>query len=157
ESNDLGFHTTGDRWGMHVVGISRNVTPGKVIRSRTMWLSKFYTWNFNRNLQSDGTMGNFNATFLNYWNVTGTAIISRRALDDRLTRGGPLAENAADRNINWSFGSDGRKPISFDFNNSYAWNVVGAWSHGVNVNLNLKPADGVTVSVGPEWNRSYGI
>jgi len=157
ESNDLGFHTTGDRFGMHVVGIWRNVTPGKLLRSRSLWVSKFYTWNFNREMQSDGLMSNFNATFLNYWNVSGTTIISRRALDDRLTRGGPLAENAADRNINWSIGSDGRKPISFDVGNSYAWNVLGAWNRGVNVNLNIKPADGVTLSVGPEWNRSYGI
>ena len=35
ESNDLGFHSNGDRAGAHAVVIWRNVTPGRVIRSRT--------------------------------------------------------------------------------------------------------------------------
>jgi hypothetical protein len=157
ESNDLGFHTTGDRAGAHGVIIWRNVTPGNVIRSRTIWLSKFWVWNFNREIQNDGTMVNANATFLNYWNVGANAVIDRRALDDRLTRGGPLAENAADRNISWNIGSDGRKTFSMDVNNSYSWNVAGGWSRNLGLNFNVKPADGITLSLGPEWNRSYGI
>ena len=157
ESNDLGFHTTGDRAGAHGVLIWRNVTPGKVIRSRNFWLSKFWVWNFNRELQSDGTMGNASFTFMNYWNAGVNAIVNRRSLDDRLTRGGPLAENAADRGITWNLGTDGRKPFSMDVNNSYSWNVRGGWSRSVGLNVNLKPADRMLISVGPEWNRSYGI
>jgi len=157
ESNDLGFHTTGDRAGMHVVGIWRNVTPGKILRSRNLWVSKFYTWNFNREIQSDALMSNFNATFLNYWNIGATGFFGRRGLDDRLTRGGPLAENAAERNVNWSIGSDGRKALSFDIGNSYGWNAAGGWNHGLNVNVNIKPADRISLSVGPEWTRSYGF
>ena len=157
ESNDLGFHTTGDRAGTHAVVFWRNVTPGKVLRSRNWWVSKFYTWNFNREILSDALMTNFNATFLNYWNVGATGFFGRRALDDRLTRGGPLAENAAERMYNFNIGSDGRKPLSFDTGYSHGWNAAGGWNHSVNVSLNLKPADGVALSVGPEWNRSYGI
>ena len=122
-----------------------------------MWLSKFWVWNSIREIQNDGTMGNVNVTFMNYWNAGANAVIDRRALDDRLTRGGPSAENAADRNIAWNIGTDGRKAFSIDVNNSYSWNVVGGWNRNLGLNFNLKPADGVTLSVGPEWNRSYGI
>ena len=155
ESNDLGFQTTGDRAGAHGVLFWRNVTPGRIVRSRNVWVSKFWTWNFNRDLQSDGVMGNLSVTFANYWNGSVQAIVNRRSLDDRLTRGGPLALNSGDRGFNGSIGTDGRKPVSIDVNGSYnRSSLLDGWSRTLGLSFNLKPADGVTVTLGPEWNRS---
>ena len=155
ESNDLGFHTTGDRAGAHGVLFWRNVTPGRVIRSRNFWISKFWVWNFNRELQSDGLMGNFSVTFMNYWSGNVQAIVNRRALDDRLTRGGPLARNAGDHGFNGSLGTDGRKPFSIDINGGYNHsNALDGWSRNVGLSFNVKPTDGVTLTFGPDWSRS---
>src|SRR5204863_8621000 len=38
ESNDLGFHGTGDRSGAHAVFLWRGVTPNRSTRSRSMWV-----------------------------------------------------------------------------------------------------------------------
>ena len=40
ESNDLGFHGTGDRAGAHAVVIWRGVTPNRISRFRSIWAAK---------------------------------------------------------------------------------------------------------------------
>jgi hypothetical protein len=54
---------TGDRAG--AFRLPRNVTPGKVLRSRSWWVAKAWTWNFNRELQVDAYHGNA-FTFVNH-------------------------------------------------------------------------------------------
>ena len=57
---------TGDRAGAHAVSIWRKVQPDRLTRSRSFWISKWYTWNFGRQLQGDGLQWNGNATLNNY-------------------------------------------------------------------------------------------
>src|SRR6266850_6637208 len=92
ESNDLGFLSTGDRAGAHAVLLVRDVKTRRYSRSWNAWIAKFYTWNFGRELQSDGLSGSVNWNLLNYWNINTNGGRYRRALDDRLTRGGPSAQ-----------------------------------------------------------------
>ena len=88
ESNDLGFLSTADRGGMHAVWTLRDNTPGRLLRSRFFWFGKWYTWNFNRDLQSDGAQGSYQMQFLNYWNLNVNSGWNRTTQNDRLTRGG---------------------------------------------------------------------
>ena len=54
ESNDLGFHGTGDRGGAHVVYQWRNPNPNRFARSRQFWVAKWWTWNYAGERQGDG-------------------------------------------------------------------------------------------------------
>jgi hypothetical protein len=155
ESNDLGFLGSGDRAGAHGVFIWRNVTPGRVLRQRNAWVAKFWTWNFGRQVQADGVLGNTFFQFLNYWNMGINAGYFRRTWDDRLTRGGPLAVNPSSRDLNAFVNSDSRRWLSFEAFTNLSSNGSGAgWRKNVGVSLNLKPSSKLTVSTGPELRTS---
>ncbi|HEY9465139.1 MAG TPA: DUF5916 domain-containing protein [Vicinamibacterales bacterium] len=156
ESNDLGFHSNGDRAGAHGVLIWRNVTPGQWLRDRTIWVAKAYTWNFARELQSDviGSQGRF--TLVNYWNAGAAIFANRHAPDDRLTRGGPMAMSPRGFDLNGWVNTDDRKRLSLNINAGISDNAAGGWGRSLGVTFNIKPSDRFTLSTGPDWNRSYG-
>src|SRR5205814_2309940 len=87
ESNDLGFHTNGDRFGAHAVLLWRNETPDRWTRSRSVWIARAWGWNFDRQPVAGIYMGCFNATYLNYWASTICANAGPPGVDDQLTRG----------------------------------------------------------------------
>jgi hypothetical protein len=157
ESNDLGFHGNGDRAGAHAVVMFRNVTPGRIIRNRNTWVAKFWNWNFARELQGDGIGTQTNVTFMNYWSGGAALFVGRHALDDRLTRGGPATRNPTGYSFNVYGNTDDRKPLSLDVNAGFGDDTAGGWNRSLGLSLNLKPSARLTLSTGPEWNRSYGF
>ena len=62
ESNDLGFHSRGDRAGGHGVLLWRKQPPDRFTRSRGWWLAKAWTWNFDGDMLSNLWMGCADAT-----------------------------------------------------------------------------------------------
>jgi hypothetical protein len=157
ESNDLGFHGTGDRAGTHAVFQLRDVTPRRFSRSRSMWISKYWTWNFAREVQSNGLIGQAYWEFLNYWNVNGQVGHNWRALDDRLTRGGPSMVNPGGTFGNVNVNTDSRKAVSLNVNGSFNRNGEGGWNRTTGINLQLKPSAGVSISLGPSLNRQHVV
>jgi hypothetical protein len=154
ESNDLGFHGTGDRAGMHAVWTLRNNTPGRVLRSRFFWFGKWYTWNYNRDLQSDGAQGSFQMQVLNYWNLNVNSGWNQATQNDRLTRGGPSAANPASQFFNINGGTDSRQVLSMNGFYTRNWCACGG-NYGTGVTVNYKPSARLTISTGPNWNRSH--
>ncbi len=154
ESNDLGFHGTGDRVGAHVVFQIRDVTVRRFSRSRSAWIAKHWSWNFGRELQNDGLNYQMNWQFLNYWSVNGGGNFKWETLDDRLTRGGPSATNPSGGFWNANASSDQRQRVSINLNLNGTWSDVGAWAENLNPTLTIKPSAGVNISLGPSWNRS---
>jgi hypothetical protein len=157
ESNDVGFHSNGDRAGAHGVVIWRNVTPGRILRDRMIWVAKAYTWNFARELQSDVIGAQTRATFLNYWSAGASMFANRHSPDDRLTRGGPMAMSPRAYDLNSWINTDDRKRLSLNFNLGIKDDAAGGSGHSLGVTFNLKPSDRLTLSTGPDWNRSYGF
>jgi len=157
ESNDLGFHHSGDRAGGHGVLLWRKTSPDRFTRYRQVWVAKWWNWNFNRELQGDGWHMAAHATFLNYWNLSGNFGLQRRVQDDRLTRGGPSAVNPGGRFLNVNFNSDSRKWVSIEASGGYGWTDVGGWDINSGVSVSLKPSSSLTISTGPQWNRSRAM
>ncbi len=157
ESNDLGFFGTGDRAGGHVVYFTRNVTPGRVLRSRSWWAAKWWTWNFARQLQGDGVQGNAFFTFLNYWSIGTNLSWRRRVEDDRLTRGGPTAAQPASHSWNLNGSTDRRRFVSLEFFLNRNGTAAGGWSRNAGVTVNLRPSPMLSISTGPQLNRSSTI
>ena len=125
ESNDIGFLTTGDRFGGHAVVMWRDVTPGKIVREWNAWAAKWWTFNFNRERQGDGVNSNSWVQFNNYWNVNGGLGIFREVLDDRLTRGGPSAILPAATRWNINLNSDERHLLSISTGYNWSRNEAG--------------------------------
>src|SRR5258705_6155596 len=125
ESNDLGFLSTGDRAGMHAVFFFRDVKPRRYSRSWNAWIAKYYTWNFGRELQSNGLSVSANWNSLNYWNINTNVGRNERTLDDRLTRGGRSAEAPGGTNWNINMNSDSRKGMSLGAGARIRWTDGG--------------------------------
>jgi hypothetical protein len=157
ESNDLGFHSTGDRAGAHTVVMYRSVTPTRLSRNWSAWGAKWWNWNYGRELQGDGWNSQANWTFLNYWNINGQTGTRRRVLDDRLTRGGPSTANPGGGFWNVNVNSDSRKRVTFGWNANYSWSDVGGWSKNTSASVTFKPTAGVLINVGPSWNHQNVI
>jgi hypothetical protein len=155
ESNDLGFHGTGDRGGAHGVFFWRDNRPNRFARSRQFWVSKWWTWNYAREIQGDGINAQAGVDFLNYWSLSANAGWSPRTLDDRLTRGGPSASNPADGFWNIQGRTDSRRAVSLSGNGSYNWNDAGGWGRTLNLSVSLKPFSRLTISTGPNWSRNH--
>ena len=154
ESNDLGFMNTADRAGAHTVFFWRNVTPGNVLRQRSWWIAKYWTWNYARDLQADGVQGNMFFQLLNYTTFGVNGNVRRRVQDDRLTRGGPSAALPAGRNANAFFNTDSRKWLSVNSFTGYFWNEEDSWSSNSGVSVNIKPSPKLTISTGPNFMTS---
>ena len=157
DSNDLGFHGTGDRGGAHAVYFWRDVQPNRLTRQWQWWLAKWWTWNYAGELQGNGYNGQIGATFLNYWNAGFNAGWRHRTLDDRLTRGGPSALSPSLAFWNVNAGTDSRQAFSASGNASYSWTEEGGWQWNGGTSFNIKPSPKVTISTGPSWNRSHFI
>jgi hypothetical protein len=113
ESNDLGFQNGGDMAGTHIVVYWRKPNPDKWTRSRYLWASKWWTWNFAKELQGNGFSMETGFTSKSYWNYWFYTSQNRRVLDDRLTRGGPSASRPSYGFVDIGTQSDSRKKISF--------------------------------------------
>jgi hypothetical protein len=157
EVNDLGFMGTGDRAGAHAVSTWRKVQPDRLTRSRSFWVSKWYTWNFGRQIQGDGVQLNGNATLNNYTDLNSGMGLVRRVQDDRLTRGGPSASNPSGGFWYSNVNSDQRKPVSVEVNTNLNWNETASRERSVNLSFTLKPSSRLTVSTGPRWNWSHAV
>jgi hypothetical protein len=153
ESNDLGFLSTGDRAGAHSVLVFRNTQPTRVSRQWTAWVSKWWAWNFGRELQGDGVSAHADWQFLNYWDLNSSMTLNRRVLDDRLTRGGPPVLSPGGAYYELSMSSDGRKPLSLGAFANRSTNEFGAVSANIGTSVTIKPSSRVILDIEPQWNR----
>ena len=156
ESNDVGFHSNGDRAGGHGVLMWNHPKTTRVTRGMGLWIARAFGWNFNRQLLNNQWYGCGNATLMNYWNLNACGNYTHRVFDDGLTRGGPIAVNPASKGISGNMGTDSRKPVSLDFNGQHYVSKDGGWNTSANVSVNFKPASALTISTGPEFSRSHG-
>ncbi len=157
ESNDLGYHTQGDAAGGHGVFGWRKLNPDRLTRSRSLYVAKFWTWNFNRELQSDGWYLSGSATLRNYWSVNVSAASHRGAFDQALTRGGPAMRVPSGGSASAGLGTDSRKPVALSLGGAYAWNAAGGRGSDVSVSLTFKPSSELLLSTGPEVTRTDAI
>jgi hypothetical protein len=112
-------------------------------------VAKAYTWNFARELQSDGLGSQARVTFLNYWNAGAAIFANRHSPDDRLTRGGPMAMSPRAFDLNGWVNTDGRKPLSLNINAGINDNAAGGWGRSLGVTFNIKPSERLTLSTVP--------
>jgi hypothetical protein len=92
--------------------------------------------------------------FLNYWYVNGGGLVWRRALDDRLTRGGPTTIAPAGSFSSINAGTDPRRWFSVQANIERSASDEGGWSNDAILTFSIKPSSMVTISIGPQWKRS---
>jgi hypothetical protein len=157
DSSDVGFNFMSDRAGMHAAYQWRNPKVNRVVRERFLALAKFYTWNYGREMQSDGIFALGNVQFTNYWTLFGNALYFRGAQDDRGTRGGPSMASPPARGAFLGVESDSRKRLRLAANGNYESNEAGAWNVNASLNLRFIPAASLEISSGPSFGRTHAL
>ena len=156
EINDVGFHGRVDY---------RAVSPfwGWQWNQRDKWsLDKFvgFWWNGVTNTAGDVIYNGYgtstSVTLANHqaFNIGGN--LQMATMDDRLLRGGPLAENPASWSVNASFNTDSRRKAWLNPNASFNRNIDDAsWGGNASLYLETRPTSQLRVTLGPNYSRSY--
>ena len=151
EVNDLGFQRRVDRISGSATGGYHWTKPGKVLREASAFLFLGPSWNYDwNNIQN--AIGAFSfGTFRNFWSYNASATFTARALDDRLTRGGPLAASPAGWNASAGVGTDNRRPVSLNAVASYSINDASGWRLFASPGVDWRPSGAVSLSLGPNY------
>jgi len=153
EVNDAGFVSNVDRMGMHAALVFLEPTPDRFSRSRSLFVGKWNVWNFAHDAMSDGLFSQFNATLRNYWSVSVTALGTRWAYSDRMTRGGPIMRAPGGWQTSAELEGDERKPVVWSVQGEYESSSDGSWSGKGEVSFTFKPLPSLEIRFGPEFTR----
>jgi hypothetical protein len=149
EVNDLGFQRDADRRVLSGQVQYLQQQPTRLVRRWQVSASADQTWNFGGNELERGVSLYFFTQLHNYWTAYGTGGRGFPALDDRLTRSGPLARDPGDWYLDLNVTTDDRRPV-FAWGNAYVWrDGGGSWTASGNASLSIKPAPGLKLRVGP--------
>ena len=156
EINDVGFHGRVDY---------RAVSPflGLQSNQKDSWsLSKFAgvwwngVWNGDNDVIYNGYGASASASFLNNQGASIGGNLQMATMDDRLLRGGPLAENPANWGVNASFNTDSRRKVWFNPFVSYSKNIDDAsWGGNASLYMETRPSTQVRVTIGPNYSRNF--
>ena len=152
EVNDLGYQTRVDRIsGAGFLG-HRWTKPGKVFRQAAASLSVGPSWNYGGDLIQMNIGGNALGQFLNYWGVNVFAFHYQQAVDDRLTRGVPLALSPESWSLGGNVFSDGRKSVNAGLFMFYNHEAAGGWNLQISPNVTWHPSSAIVVRLGPSYS-----
>ncbi|CAN5614617.1 hypothetical protein BH23GEM9_BH23GEM9_35470 [soil metagenome] len=157
EVNDIGFQFRADRVDAQATVTYVDPRPGSVLRSwQTSTLLRA-----ERNYAGETIMNRIstsvNAQTLQYWNGSIILAYNGRALDDRLTRGGPSSERPPQVQINANFSSDARRRISTGGGFGYARNDAGGGGFGGGFGVTVRPTPGFALTTTPQFERGRSM
>jgi len=151
EVNDLGFQERVDRMSAEVKGRRRWSRPGKAFLHAVTELSLDRSWNYDGDaIQRKVSMYAF-GQFRNFWIGEVTASYSGGTLDDRLTRGGPLARTPPSWYLSADGYTDDHKKASLYAFAAVTHDTAGGWSLELLPKLTLRPSSAVSLSFAPEY------
>jgi hypothetical protein len=155
--NELGFQRRSD---IRVLGTAvqyRQTSPGRYLRNWDATLHATNSVNFDGdNIERRATL-QAEAQFNNFWSAELVARLQPETLDDRLTRGGPVAKRPATRGVDVSIRSDDRQPVNMDASYDYSTDDIGGWSHSMSMELSVRPSSALEISLEPEFSREYDL
>jgi len=155
EVNDLGYSYRTDRRDAQLSTSYVENRPGKTIRrwsvTGTMRSEHNFAW------QPILTVSTLNAqlTTMSYW--TAQTVVQRyfTALDDRLTRGGPIALRPAWWTTTARLTSDGRKPVTLSLTGNIEDHDYGSWGWNFGVNVGVKTSSRWNLTAGPTFSKFF--
>ncbi|MES2180221.1 MAG: DUF5916 domain-containing protein [Gemmatimonadota bacterium] len=156
ELNDFGFQTRTDFRALSTLIGRQDGTAGKHFRSFAYFVYSNDTWNYGGDAVFHGYAAAFHSTLNNLWGVNGGASVSPSYFNDRLLRGGPVAENPGSWSGNASVSSDSRRRVIATVGTNLFRDESGARSTSFSTSLNARPSSNVNVNFGPSVNRGRG-
>ena len=155
EVNDLGFQERVDIASAFAAGGYRWTKPGRVFRVAYAYLSTKSSWNYDGDLIHRSYNGYAFGRFRNFWEADLSFTWNSQVLDDRLTRGGPLASMPAGWTAAGEAYTDNRKAMSVYAYASYSRNLVGGWYFSTLPSVTLRPSKTLSLSLGLGYEAGW--
>lgn len=154
EVSDLGFQRRADRFDKDVIVEYNESRPRGIFRRHSAYIQGVNEHNYGGDNISNRIFAGTNGQLMNYWSVnTGLQWAPPGTVDDRLTRGGPVADRPGFASFNVNVNSDPRNRIvgniGSNLQDGRAGNAREIWS-----GLTLKPAPHWDLSLSPSFSSS---
>ena len=152
ETNDIGFQSRADEHSASLTVEYVHEEPGRVLREWNVEAGPRGEWNYDGNRIGTAVDVEAFSELLNYWLID--AEVSRRfsALDDRLTRGGPLVRRPSEMSASFDIETDSRKTWTFEVEGETEWGRAGN-SASLGLEIGYKPAPNWNLTLSPEWSQ----
>ena len=152
ELNDLGFQRRVDRIASGVYVAGHQTRPGRVIREATAILTAAPSWNYDGDPIQRQVFASGFGNFRNFWFFNLNGGYSAPVIDDRLTRGGPVALTPR----NWFLGAglqtDQRKAVTGGVFGSYNSDASGGWFWSASPQISVRPSGALSLSLSPNFS-----
>ena len=157
EINESGFLGTTDMRGLApLISYSEN-KPGKYFRNWTQFLFWNPSWNFDGDMTFNGVGAISVGELPNFWNVFFRLDWRPPVLDDRLTRGGPVAGFSRGGGVQAEINSDRRKPNTFGLFVNRSFNAAGGRGLTISPRATLRPSTAMRVTLQPTYQRTHAM
>ena len=152
ELNDLGRLNRADDLQSWAGVTYRETEPGALLRSYGLRLRGQSGWNFGGVRTGTNLQVTADGTFTNYW--TGYLRVTHDfdAMDDRLTRGGPLMGRDAFQSVNARVTNSQTSAVRLGLDLFWG-NLHRGDDYTASLDATFEPTDQLRVSVGPEYSR----
>ncbi|HEV7389010.1 MAG TPA: DUF5916 domain-containing protein [Gemmatimonadaceae bacterium] len=155
EVNDLGFMGRVDYRNLGMSGSYNNTDAGKFLRGYQLFLGTNHAWNYGGDKIWTSTFNQVTVNFNNLYNLYFGGEYDPSAIDDRLTRGGPLGRQPTQWGGWMELDSDQRRFLSYTLNAFYYGDEKHGYSKDLGLGFTLRPSSSVLVTVSPELNKLH--
>jgi len=155
EVNDLGFQPAADRLILDTNFTYQQPVPGDILRSWRVNGGPDARWNYDGRRVFTNLNLTLRSQFLNYWRTSFRFEHIPRYDDDRLTRGGPMADGPRGSLGRISVDSDSRRSTTAGASAQWQADRGGSWSRRFGLNLNMQPRESLEIRFGPNLSQSY--
>jgi hypothetical protein len=151
--NDLGFMFRSDVINYHLGFGYKWTKPNKIAREIVLIGAKFQSFDFSQNKTGDGIFGLGEFIFHNYHGLTAEIFHMQNHLDNRATRGGPMAIEPGGTMAGVEYSTDSRKSIILGLGAEYySSSTIRDNELDIEMSIEWKPRPNLSLSVGPEWS-----
>ena len=157
EVNDLGFQRDADRREAELQVEYQENRPGEIFRQWEISTEPRVKWNFDGDRLDTSLSLRSRFTFLNYWSTWLNYERVVESMDDRLTRGGPLAKKPSGHQVSVNLNSDFSKPYTARASVRYEWDAAGTDESSYSLNLGIKPSGTWELSLGPRLSLKNSV
>ncbi len=155
EINDVGFMQRGDYRSIAGLGLYKQETPGKFMRSYQFLGGAWQAWNFGNEEVWSNAFVSFSTRFTNFWYFMTELGISGSGIDDRLTRGGPSTADPSGKWITSRLESDRRKKFSGGLKIKKSADEFGEDGFSLSPNIKWRPRPAITFSSSYDFGSNF--
>lgn len=154
DANDMGFFSRADVINWHAGGGYAWSDPTSYYRSAELGAAIFRSYDFDKNVTSQGIYSFSSYEFTNYYFLNLNLGYNFEAISNRRTRGGPLTKNPSVLTFSGQINSDGRNKLIFGLG-YFTEQSISARSNGVDVSVEYHPAPNIALSISPSYSADF--